>query len=132
VIVVGVLVALGVDAMWGAKQERDLERFYLDQIEVDLEATRARLGPAVDQLRGATAASRELVVALSRSGEIPSDSVSALGIEGREVEWTEVAESPGIPSATLWMFLSLQGLTAAHERLYDASVELTDAIAANR
>ena len=48
VIVVGVLVALGLDAWWAERGDRDREAAYLDQLSVDFATTETDLEGALD------------------------------------------------------------------------------------
>lgn len=78
VIVFGVLVALGVDALWDKRQELELEGFYLDQIALDLTATQADVGPALDRWGSSFAASSDLVNALNQEALPSADSLGTL------------------------------------------------------
>lgn len=78
VIVLGVLTALGVDEMRQASKDRDREQFYMHQIELDLEATRAQLGPAVDTYRSQLAASQAFLSGLNQRTHRANDSLDVL------------------------------------------------------
>ncbi len=78
VIVVGVLVALGVDAVWSDREEREIEALYLEQILGDLRVTEAALDTAVTEYRTALEGSLAVVAAVNRVPPVWGDSTTAL------------------------------------------------------
>lgn len=77
VIVVGVLVALGVDAARDARADRVREATYLGQLQADLSETADHLAEAISVDQRARDGADRLTVALNASGLPPSDSLAS-------------------------------------------------------
>ncbi len=85
VIVVGVLVALGVNALWSGRQDRGLEALYLEQILLDLRASRVELDAALEGYRKAIEQGGALTSAVGRASLPPADSLNAMLRESSNV-----------------------------------------------
>jgi hypothetical protein len=76
-IVVGVLIALGVNAWWSQRQDRARERLYISQLESDARANERILSAAIGEDSASLAGLVSLSSAL-RSGEPPIGSATAI------------------------------------------------------
>lgn len=77
VIVIGVLVALAVDAARDTRDEQARETAYLQQLRTDLVATRESLAEAISVDERASASADRVIQALSSPGLAPADSLTA-------------------------------------------------------
>lgn len=111
VIVVGVLVALGVDAARDAREDRVREAAYLAQLRIDLAATAASLAEAISVDERARDGADEAIRTLDGSRRLPSDSLTrwtiaatnssasfypTMGTVTALVEGVSNLESPGV------------------------------------
>ena len=76
VVVAGVLIALALNAWWGARQSAAKERVYLQQLATDLALTADRLEGAVESMTRARATSARLLSAFSDPDVAHPDSIA--------------------------------------------------------
>lgn len=76
VVVAGVLIALALNAWWGARQSAAKERVYLQQLATDLELTATRLEGAVESMTRTRDTSSRLLSAFSDPERADPDSIA--------------------------------------------------------
>lgn len=101
IIVVGVLVALGVDAAWEAREERVREAAYLGQLRADLSVTADTLVAAIEVDSLAREGADRALDALNSTRLPPSDSL---------VTWTIAATN-----SSAWFYPTMGTVTALVE-----------------
>lgn len=77
VVVVGILLALAIDAYWSERSDRRLELALLEQLAADLSRAEAHLRGQVSQTEDAARAAASLYAMTDERGTVPSDSVAA-------------------------------------------------------
>lgn len=89
VIVAGVIVALGANAMWGDWQDRRAEHAYLDQLRGDLDENLVRLRDAMKLEDTQHAAAGAAYAAVVRGDNISKDSAAAWMVTRRGVYYSD-------------------------------------------